>query len=173
MTSTQDPPVKAIQTHYAGCCFRSRIEARWAVFFDYLGIGWDYEPQGFDLPSGLYLPDFLLDLGDGLWWEVKGASPTQHESNLAWELCEATQKLVYLAHGAIPRDESDHPRITHLGSTAVRWFIRPGAIGFIPDLPGFDQSGINHPDLLAAYQTARSARFEHGESPLRQLRRVR
>lgn len=166
MTTIQDWPIKAIQTRYAGCRFRSRIEARWAVFFDYLGIGWEYEPQGFDLPSGPYLPDFVLDLGDGLWWEVKGASPTRHELNLAWELFEATHKHVYVVHGSIPRDEHESPRIAHVGSTAVRWFIRPGAIGFIPDLPGFDQSGIDHPDLLAAYQAARSARFEHGESPL-------
>jgi hypothetical protein len=26
--------VKAIDTRYAGCLFRSRLEARWAVFFE-------------------------------------------------------------------------------------------------------------------------------------------
>ena len=170
--------LKPIETRYAGCHFRSRIEARWGVFFDYLGIGWEYEPQGFDLPSGPYLPDFLLDfkarpgelmagepVPDGLWWEVKGAAPTRHERNLCWELLEATNQHVYIAHGAIPRDRLDDPRIEHVGSTKVRWFIRPGSIGFIPDLPGFDQSGTGHPLLLEAFQAARSARFEHGEAP--------
>ncbi len=39
----ESPNVKALETHYRGWRFRSRIEARWAVFFDALGISWDYE----------------------------------------------------------------------------------------------------------------------------------
>ncbi len=64
-------PIKAIETRYAGCRFRSRLEARWAVFFDHLGIEWQYEPQGFDIAGTRYLPDFYLP-GHGLWVEVKG-----------------------------------------------------------------------------------------------------
>ena len=30
--------IKAIETHYRGRRFRSRLEARWAVFFDFIGI---------------------------------------------------------------------------------------------------------------------------------------
>lgn len=70
--------LKAIQTEYKGYRFRSRLEARWAVFFDACGVDWEYEPEGYDLGSGLqYLPDFLLhgvqgrDGGD-LYVEVKG-----------------------------------------------------------------------------------------------------
>ncbi|WP_250029758.1 hypothetical protein [Paractinoplanes maris] len=63
---------KPIETHYAGCRFRSRLEARWAVFLDHLDIRWEYEPQGYTLPSGAnYLPDFWLP-GLGLHVEVKG-----------------------------------------------------------------------------------------------------
>lgn len=40
--------IKAIQTRYKGYNFRSRLEARWAVFFDALGIKWEYEPEGFE-----------------------------------------------------------------------------------------------------------------------------
>lgn len=159
------PELKPIETHYAGCRFRSRIEARWAVFLDHLGIGWQYEPQGFDLPSGPYLPDFLLDLGDGVWWEVKGLEPSQQERDLCWELMEATKQQVYIAYGAIPRDRFDDPRIEHVSGTRVRWFIQPGAIGFVPDSWQFDQAGTNAARLLSAYRTARSARFEHGETP--------
>ena len=32
---------KAIETKYKGFRFRSRLEARWAVFFDALGIEWE------------------------------------------------------------------------------------------------------------------------------------
>jgi hypothetical protein len=69
--------VKAIQTRYAGCHFRSRLEARWAVLFDHLGIPWEYEPQGFEIqgahrnePVVRYLPDFWLP-EQGQWVEVK------------------------------------------------------------------------------------------------------
>ena len=70
--------MKAIQTQYKGYLFRSRLEARWAVFFDACGIDFEYEPEGYDLGNGLmYLPDFLLHGVDGrgggdLYVEVKG-----------------------------------------------------------------------------------------------------
>lgn len=69
--------IKPIQTRYAGHRFRSRLEARWAVFFDRLGIAWRYEEQGYKVttPSGdqtrAYLPDFHLPDLD-VWAEVKG-----------------------------------------------------------------------------------------------------
>jgi hypothetical protein len=62
---------KAIETRYAGCRFRSRLEARWAVFFNALDIPWQYEPQGFLIGGVRYLPDFLLT-DCGTWVEVKG-----------------------------------------------------------------------------------------------------
>lgn len=52
--------IKAIETEYNGYRFRSRLEARWAVFFDALGIKYEYEPEGFELSCGRYLPDFYL-----------------------------------------------------------------------------------------------------------------
>lgn len=63
--------IQPIPTRYAGCHFRSRLEARWAVFFDSLGIRWEYEPQGFEIEGRRYLPDFLLD--GSTWIEVKGS----------------------------------------------------------------------------------------------------
>lgn len=64
--------LKAIETRYKGYRFRSRLEARWAVFFDTLGIEWEYEKEGYDLgEAGWYLPDFWLpELIT--WLEVKG-----------------------------------------------------------------------------------------------------
>ena len=57
MTTT----IRAIETRYKGYRFRSRLEARWAVFFDELGEEWRYEEQGYDLGElGWYLPDFYL-----------------------------------------------------------------------------------------------------------------
>lgn len=53
--------IQAIETSYKGYRFRSRLEARWAVFFDALGIKWEYEKEGYHTPIGGYLPDFWLD----------------------------------------------------------------------------------------------------------------
>lgn len=70
--------IKAIETEYKGYRFRSRLEARWAVFFDACKVRWEYEPEGYDLGGGMYyLPDFLLHGVDGraagdLYVEVKG-----------------------------------------------------------------------------------------------------
>ncbi len=55
------PAIQAIETRFLGYRFRSRLEARWAVFFNSLRIEFQYEPEGFNLPDGLrYLPDFCL-----------------------------------------------------------------------------------------------------------------
>lgn len=65
-----DPRIKSIQTVWHGYHFRSRLEARWAVFFENLGLKWEYEKEGFVLPSGRrYLPDFFIQ-GFG-WFEIK------------------------------------------------------------------------------------------------------
>ncbi len=82
--------LKPIETRYAGCRFRSRLEARWAVFFDRAGIQWEYEPEGFELPSGArYLPDFWLPESRA-WFEVKGDTPTERARDV---LCEFAQHL--------------------------------------------------------------------------------
>jgi hypothetical protein len=77
--------IQAIQTHYNGYHFRSRLEARWAVFFDALGIEYKYEPQGFtkDTADGVfhYLPDFYLPK-QSLWVEVKGVMTNEEACKL-------------------------------------------------------------------------------------------
>ena len=91
--------ITALETRYAGCLFRSRLEARWAVFFDVWGVKWRYEPDVILLPSGrAYLPDFFLEgigyveckpsreVDDGklcelagMLWCDDGAMPTHEE----------------------------------------------------------------------------------------------
>lgn len=67
--------MKPIQTRYGNCYFRSRLEARWAAFFDSINIHWNYEHEGYELDDGTqYLPDFFLPLfcsGRGVYVEVK------------------------------------------------------------------------------------------------------
>lgn len=55
--------IPPIETKYAGVRFRSRLEARWAVFFDELGVSWEYEPESYRSSDGrVYIPDFRLQL---------------------------------------------------------------------------------------------------------------
>ncbi len=75
--------IKAIETVYNGYRFRSRLEARWAVFFDALNIGYDYEPEGFEFDDGVrYLPDFRLKCDSDafeVWCEVKPELPSNDQ----------------------------------------------------------------------------------------------
>lgn len=51
---------------------RSRLEARWAWFFDQLGIHWSYEPDAEVIEHNIYYaPDFWLDLREEVYAEVK------------------------------------------------------------------------------------------------------
>ena len=75
--------MKAIETEYNGYRFRSRLEARWAVFFDKMGIRYEYEPEGLVLSDGTYyLPDFYLP-DFHCYFEVKRAGLGKEETRVA------------------------------------------------------------------------------------------
>lgn len=96
--------LQAIETRYKGYRFRSRLEARWAVFFDALGVEWEYEKEGYDLGEhGWYLPDFWLP-EQACWIEIKGKTPTDTEWNKAMALSSLTETRLYLFFGPIPSD---------------------------------------------------------------------
>lgn len=80
--------IKPIETEYNGHKFRSRLEARWAVFFDAAGIKYEYEPEGFEDENGnRYLPDFYLPDFD-THVEVKGDRPE------AWDELIKASKMI-------------------------------------------------------------------------------
>jgi hypothetical protein len=90
--------IAAIPTSYGGRFYRSRIEARWAVFFDAIGIRFDYEAEGFVIREGGYLPDFRLpDLR--FYFEVKGQDPTDEERSKCAQVCMASEYDMLLAVG--------------------------------------------------------------------------
>lgn len=92
---------KAIETVYNGYRMRSRLEARHAVFFDTLGIKYEYEKEGYALPNGAwYLPDFWLPDHD-CFIEIKGEVPTEDELDKARLLAICTRKTVCIFHGEI------------------------------------------------------------------------
>lgn len=90
---------RAISTRYKGYNFRSRLEARWAVFFDHLNIRWDYEPEGFELGNGLrYLPDFWLPDWK-IWIEVKPAACDDAAREKACRLVHQSGHALYMSNG--------------------------------------------------------------------------
>lgn len=152
--------LKAIETEYKGYRFRSRLEARWAVFFDACGVSWEYEPEGYDLGNGLYyLPDFLLHgvtinhayhaKGRDLYVEVKGqmtdrdaAYDDHHEWPNAFNF-ETVDGDYFAAHPGIGKDGT----FQLFGDDSTYFW------------------DMNKWATERAYRTARQARFEHGETP--------
>ena len=91
--------LKPIETVFDGYRFRSRLEARWAVFFKTLGIPYEYEKEGYDLDGVWYLPDFWMPSLD-CWIEIKFEAPTDIEVTKAEKLCLTSQKPVYIFYGS-------------------------------------------------------------------------
>jgi hypothetical protein len=191
------------------------------VFFDTLGIKWQYEPQGYVIttPDGPvpYLPDFWLEVA-GIWAEIKGdprranpvllghASaqlpgglglmllgeiPLVHPGWVAWH--HLIQYGCAHVSAAGPEKCSSQPEWRRAGHYWQNMFQftdrpRPGIglvehhgldLGSVPGpmgSPSFwqftasvfpfgtDSSFANTPLAVKAYQAARSARFEHGQS---------
>lgn len=80
-----------IQTLYGRILFRSRLEARWALYFDVIGIEWEYEKEGYEFADGTrYLPDFWLPQVR-MWAEVKPETFTAGELHKAKCLVRETR----------------------------------------------------------------------------------
>lgn len=150
--------IAPIETRYAGCRFRSRTEARFAVFLDTLRITWEYEAQGYQLASGArYLPDFKLpDLK--LFIEIKGTDPTGKDLDKVREFAVAAKGHGYVTLmlvGSLPRPEPDTADIPAHAFLVREDWVRDVVTQWKPATP---------PGIRAALTAARSARFEFGES---------
>lgn len=119
-----------IPTRYRGINFRSRQEARWAVLLDGLCIDWQYEPEGFQLASGWYLPDFWLPRLQ-CFAEVKGVA--EQWSDLALkklrDLAVVSNKSVLLFDELVVCDQ--HVRAYVADGALVEWQVSE----FRVDLP--------------------------------------
>jgi len=113
--------ITPIETIYKGYRFRSRLEARWAVFFDSLGVEWEYEKEGYDLGElGWYLPDFWLPQFR-LFLEVK--------PNVSFQKDIACKKAEML------RNITDYPVAVAVGLPADHLWLRYA--GYCRDKNGF------------------------------------
>lgn len=82
----KQPSITALPVWHKGYRFRSRLEGRWGVFFESIGIEFEYEPQGFKLENDVcYLPDFWLPV-TRTYAEIKPSDPTAEEKRK----CELT-----------------------------------------------------------------------------------
>ncbi len=182
--------IKAIETIYKNYKFRSRLEARWAVFFDVMEIKYEYEKEGYDLgDAGRYLPDFWLP-GMDMFIEVKGQEPTAEEIKKCQELSLQSGKIVgmvfsdfcsfdvYERHGEVKTkgsnliffpdrpDENDYFTGSSFKACEVcahifyHWVIGD-CCPKCADLVGDTYNAKRK--LETAYIKAKQARFEHGE----------
>jgi hypothetical protein len=162
--------IKPIETLYKGYRFRSRLEARWAVFFDALGIKWEYEKEGYELDGARYLPDFWLPQMDS-WFE--GKSATREERKKAMKLSIGSKKAVYLFAGEIEPNMFGSRFYDYCEDDACQWVMclscKEIKILWTLDKPSEWQCKSGH--MLSdevnvinkAFLAGRQARFEHGE----------
>jgi hypothetical protein len=159
--------IQPIETRYKGYRFRSRLEARWAVFFDVLGILYEYEREGYRLTSGLYLPDFWLPQVH-MWAEVKPQVLTHEEITLARELAAATKHDVLMLIG--PPGWYTYSSVSASGLD-TDYIVGPEYLdenrffgcmhGWSPDRQPLNQA--HAPSMRDAILAANSARFEFGD----------
>lgn len=90
--------IKPIPTRYRGREYRSRLEARWAVAFDWCWLDAEYEKEGFVVKNKPYLPDFWLPELE-MYVEVKPTYPTEEEINLIRGLRDLTNKWCAIFYG--------------------------------------------------------------------------
>jgi hypothetical protein len=116
--------ITAIPTDYNGCRFRSRLEAKWACFFDIMRWKWEYEP--FDLNG--WIPDFaLLGVGSAILVEVKPLFFRGEEPILAQtqeKIKRATQNLPYevlLVGATFPEPKDDYFTLGYLYDPDQNW----------------------------------------------------
>jgi hypothetical protein len=111
--------IQPLRAFYNETEFKSRLEARTAYYFDLLGIRWQYEPEGFALHSGNYLPDFLCN--NDFYLEVKPdySALDIYERKLR-ELCQITKKKVFYFPG-LPQEPSEVDVDQRWGNYSFSW----------------------------------------------------
>lgn len=114
---------KAIETKYDGYKFRSRLEARWATFFNTLGIPYEYEKEGYNLEGTWYLPDFWLPEQE-CWIEIKGEKPTEEEMGKARDLALYTDNPVHIIYGNIGLPDHKNAHKILMEHPPHIWFCR-------------------------------------------------
>lgn len=151
------------------------------MFFNALGIKYEYEPEGYDLGNGLYyLPDFWLPEQD-CWVEVKGNKTLVNPKDIkkCQQLAIQSRKLVCMVFECRPfvitkkfeelNIEGDVYYFSPKGDWDACW-----AIGYCTTCNSYrfglfgDWCSVCHDEMIPinktiyeAYTKARQARFEY------------
>lgn len=171
--------IRAIPTRYNQLDFRSRTEARWAVFFDLIGIRYQYEPEKVHTGLSRYIPDFILDLGgrcefwdmERAFFEVKGCQPTMVEyEKLAnalppFDNFKASRVLwrAFIASGPVNKMSLEVVREPYwgnpmaIGPAEIRQCPMCGSIAFSSYIPGKERrnKSLSHHCCDAIYDIAK------------------
>lgn len=176
--------MQPIETVYNGYRFRSRLEARWAVFFDKCGIPYRYEVDGYKLADGsVYLPDFWIDhsfCGDkgwGFWVEIKPRQASDEELYKMVQLVAQTKHNGLIFQGEPYSDAYTVTKVSGVhfdipkvwtGLTFRLWNEYDTSLIALQNDDGIKSEPHILYDMSVvydAYTAARQARFEHGERP--------
>lgn len=154
--------ISAITTEYGGFKFRSRTEARWAIFFDALCIPWEYEKEGYEIAGVRYLPDFWLPTIN-MFAEVKPDKFDRAARNLAIQIENQTGFDVLMLCG----QPANRPVSSILGweYCLTNYHNYPTEEHRFYAMPSDQERRWS--DTEEACKIANSARFEFGETPKR------
>lgn len=159
--------IKAIPTNYGGFFFRSRLEARWAVYFDAIGWAWNYEVEGFELGGGVrYLPDFWFPKFD-LYAEIKREGAPDSEFAKAEAFARAGKNILLLSGPPANRNyvilDGRHGAPSRSSGVLVPLNFKYAPMFVCPQLEGNELSEYQ---LVTeeACRLAKRARFEFGET---------
>lgn len=99
-STTGAPGMSAIRTVYRGVQYRSRLEARYAAMFDYLGLEHHYEQATFrialpDSRAVQYTPDFWLPSLDA-YFEIKPDEAHDEERQRCIQLARYGHRIVLM-----------------------------------------------------------------------------
>jgi hypothetical protein len=161
-----DYTIAAIPTLYRGRMYRSRLEARWAAFFDRLG--WQYEYEPFDL--GAWSPDFaitdpfdalieikpLTEPDYDLFERVQGAgsgrggvfvmgvAPTRIKTHVRLGWWAASYQPVFLVWAPEPDEPVFKADFLSFTSDAKNWVTCNNNGGTLENFPGAIDSYADH-----------------------------
>lgn len=177
--------IQAIETTWKGYRFRSRMEARWAVFMDALNVPFAYEADAYALPDGTaYLPDFWLPQQE-IFMEVKNpeAPSSEIDKISLFAVTSGKSVAVFNFRPQMPDvseetacatiyigDGEDKPYVwcecPKCQRTEVQWCGLADRNGCGCELTTGRTPGWDTPRLRRAYAFAAGYRFEPGASNL-------
>ena len=155
-----------IQTEFDGYQFRSKLEARWALFFRLLSLDYEYEPEGFETLSGRYLPDFKVN---GMFIEVKQGF-TLGEFAKIFNLSNTEPILTIFGRPDDCRGILLSPEGLAAPLVAMTSLLKPD-FGFVfnmycTDFSTLPQVKRTGEDIISAAALCKSVRFEKGKASL-------